>query len=198
MKIRLLLTIVGFLLCTLCRAQRVQFPEVEVTAVFAEDNLVYVQEMDRSAGIACRLGELSSPAVGDLLRIEGYMATLPSGERTLDVLEYEKTGEYPEELRLRSMGMARGHQALIGAPADDLVVGLLVTVWGQVKDVGADSFCIANGSCPLDLEIEANGFTKPVLGEFVVVSGISSLKVGLTGPTRLLRTRYQEDIVVRN
>lgn len=172
-----------------------------VTACY--DNCFYVEEVDRSSGVAVVFSG-GMPCEGDLVSAEGVIRTWPSGERYFDASVAYVTGHCAS---LPGVGLAN---KLIGGGAFSPYtcgvvggvglnnVGLLVTVWGQVQTVTASSFNIVDGSSSTVLEVSYEDGVLPNVGEFVVVTGIVSLKIGQWGPLPLIRARCQEDIVVRN
>ena len=75
-------------------------------------------------------------------------------------------------------------------------IGLLVTTWGEVSSVGADSFIIDDGS-GVDVRcVVPAGVTLPGVDNYVAVTGASSCEKVGDDLYRLLRVREQDDIVV--
>lgn len=174
-----------------------------VTAVFSD--CFYVEETDRSSGIAIVKDTSLSVDVreGYLVTLYGGCQTWPSGERFLLANRVIVLGT--QELSFMKLGMTN---KLVGGGSLTFTVGptggaginnvgLLVSVWGQVKTVEEGCFFISDGSLPVDLKITSEDMVQSEVGSFVIVTGISSLEATLQGPQRLVRARCQDDIVSR-
>jgi len=167
---------------------RVILNEAVVTAATYEvGRCCYVEHADRSAGIKV-MGR--SLARGERVVVYGVMGTV-AGERVITSTAVEMLGDgeaTPLSLPNRSFAL--------GGPN---ITGLLVRTWGRVQsaDQVSGSFTVSDGSgsvvecaAPRD---PVNGtdpdpsFAPPEIGQFVVVTGISSSGLML---------RDQDDLVV--
>jgi hypothetical protein len=80
--------------------------------------------------------------------------------------------------------------------------GLLVTTYGRVGASGTDFFYIEDGSQAQDNSIFrgicvlCDGLTQPAAGQYVIVTGISTLMTYGDGLSRSIRPRDQSDIQI--
>lgn len=199
------ITICLLLLSMVGASAEVTLANKVVTAVFSDR--FYIEETDYSAGIAVKwVGEMPAGVrEGAFVTIVGELQTLPGGERYIASTEILITGGYA----YRPPSLARGvgmKNVLVGGGSLGAFttgvqggfglnnIGLLVTSWGRVSDIGESSFVINDGSLQGGIKIDATSFTKPTLGSFVTVTGISSIDP--ESCDRLIKPRGQTDIVV--
>lgn len=183
----------------------------KVSATF--DGRFYAECPNRSSGIGV-LWARDMPAVGDLVTVIGGM-TIRNGERVMGACRMSATdhGDPPSPFAMSNLrvggadffctdGPPPTGQKGIEEAADLNNIGLLVTTYGRVTVAGSDFFYIDDGSHVEDhsifigLRVLCPGLSKPALGEYVAVTGISSpLKVG-EGLFRSIRVRGEGDIRV--
>jgi hypothetical protein len=178
--------------------------------------LLYVQEADRSSGI--RVNGTSIAATGDEVDIGGVMSG-GALERLISpaLISYQSTGEAPKPLSMPQRSLLGGDLSFDpGPPASGQNglapgfgpnnVGLLVTVWGVVTQMGGDYFYIEDGSAILDgtqTDTEDNrgvrvrwnpaGYSA---GDLLMVTGISSCFEAQPGVlARLVLPRKASDVI---
>ncbi len=165
-----------------------------VSAVFADH--FYVQEEDRSSGLRV---EGSAPgAAGSRVSLRGVMGT-SAGERVL--LDAESAGApvagavpAPLWLKGRDVG-GSALNALTPGVAEGVGlhnIGLYVRVFGVVTQVSGTGFRVSDGSVDGGVWVESGSLERPGVGEFVVVSGISSPRQ--PGSGRQVKVARQPDI----
>lgn len=158
----------------------------------------YVQEPDGSAGIKVRWSAGLAPA--SLVTVEGTMTSV-HGERAIDAMRVGTEGSSssvsPRSMRTDALGGAKfglqqpvmeyrlveGAQGRVDAllPSRGLNnVGILVRVFGRVTGVGPDFFYIddgcgcSDGSGESGVRVLCGAFPKPAVGQFAVVTAVSS------------------------
>ncbi|BCW99440.1 MAG: hypothetical protein KatS3mg024_2267 [Armatimonadota bacterium] len=151
---------------------------VVVSAVFGDH--YYVQEVDRSSGL--RVEGAAPAGVGHRVSLRGLMGSV-GGERTLvdaEVVSSPVAGSVPVPLAV--LGRDLGGTALgpftpgVSGGLGLNNVGLYVRVWGVVTEVSGTGFRLSDGSVPGGVWVESGTFHRPGVGEFAVVSGISSVR----------------------
>ena len=176
-----------------------------VSAVF--DDRFYVQDPLFSAGIALMGTAQAQP--GDTVTAQGIMGT-DGCERVVwnPTVAVNGPGQAPTPLNLVGRvlgGMPAGEYNPGFVDSDDLNnIGLLVGMSGWVTAVGTDFFYITDGSQKNDLSgnigvrIAAEGLTIPPAGTLVTVFGISGCEDAGYGSARIIRPRWNADIIERH
>ena len=176
-----------------------------VTAVFGDEEVFYIEEPDRTAGIAVAWDETETmPTVGQKVSLEGTLGT-SDGER---VLTPGSQPTYSGNSPLAPLGMR--NQWLAGSPAGSSTpvpitgfglynVGLLVQSWGRVTGVdtaNGDWFYIDDGSGVYDLSGLGTGIrvlwpsgVNVYADDYVRVTGISGATETANGAIPLLKPR---------
>jgi len=172
-----------------------------VTAVFTDG--AYVQEAEGYGGI--RVTGLSGVAAGDLLDIYGS-TQINSSEKTIQQTLWKKVGTGVTSPKLMP-NLSLGGEAFlydgpVGAGQKGIfdgsglnTVGMLVKVYGEVTSSSLGSFAIDDGS-GREVHVLASGYSLPVGGQYVTVTGISSFVISGTDLHRAIRVRKQADIAV--
>lgn len=178
------------------------------TSNFADADRFYVEESDRSAGIMvyCGSGSTISADIGDKVRITGMLSVV-GGERALTNprVTPDGTGDVPRALGMPARSIGGVLPSYGGeTPAVGLRnVGLLTKTWGWVKSSSWNYIYIDDGSALRDgsgyqgLKIYTGGLTKPLVGQFVSITGICSVETPPQTQVRIpiVRARVQSDIV---
>lgn len=185
-------------------ATQVQAWNKVVSAVL--DGRIYVQEQDRSSGLAVSGGYEVQP--GDIVSIKGMVEHLDC-ETTIsgaDVL-VQKSGNpspVPLAMTLSTLG-GQSNSPSIPAIPDALGVynvGLLVRVTGRITQTDGSWFYISDGSGLEDgtgyqgVRVLTGSVPSPTVGSLVQVVGISGCEDLGFGPARVLRLRSADDIHV--
>lgn len=181
----------------------VELEGVVVTALF--DDCIYVEAKDRSSGI--RVNTEQDVDVGDVVTLRGVVVTGASWERTVEAESIVASGSdsvIPLSMTCRSIGggsfvydeaTGTGQRGIAGATGLNNI-GLLVETWGKVIKVGSGFFYIDDGSGAEDgslfrgVRVQCDSCSQsagPLPGQFVGVSGISSLYKANGFPRRLIR-----------
>ena len=168
-----------------------------VTAAF--DGFFYIQELDRSSGIKVASG--IPVDVDDVVDVTGSVG-ISDGERQINASNVATLGYAPVPPRaigirgdaLGGAGLIRYTPGITGAYGTHNI-GLLATTWGAVVSTGYKHFYIQSGPATT-IRVISGTLINPEVGDFVVVTGISSCEVlaGATG--RAIRPRYQDDIQI--
>ncbi len=181
-----------------------------VTAVF--DGYFYVEPTDRVCGL--RVTWSGSVSVGDKVTIKGAMGTTSSFERCVIAEEVNvlSSGNVIEPLIMTNNSLGgcdldydsasgsgqRGIEYCSGANN----IGLLIKTTGKVTAVSKNYFYIDDGTHAKDgsifrgVRVLSGTLTKPTKGDYVTVSGISSiLRVG-NYTFRSITPRYASDIEI--
>lgn len=179
---------------------------VAITAVFPSEGALYVEQLDRSAGV--RVDTAESFARGQLVGVMGVMQTDTTGERYVEALDTwprplgTSAVIYPLGIKTRALGGGPcGLQAGIRYAAGLNNIGLLVQIWGKVTHSEAGSFNVDDGcavkdnSACLGVKVDAVGLSPPSEGSLVEVTGIVSCFKDGEHLYRLLRVRDQWDIM---
>lgn len=149
------------------------------------DGYIYVQEPDRSAGI--RVDSAEAVGLGSVVHVTGTLSTVNGERRIVDasVVETDQPVQRPAPLFVSSRtlgGSAFGSNTpgvTLGTGLNNL--GLLVRVAGTVTAHAEGGFRISDGGVADDgsgsagVWISSGLFHKPAIGEFAIVTGISSL-----------------------
>jgi hypothetical protein len=184
----------------------VKLPNQVVTAGISQlVDRFYIESPDRSCGIQVRRLSGDSPAEGDAVTVTGNVG-LVSGERAILNSSVTRTGSgvLPVPIGIGNRSLGGGGQGawnpgVTGSHGLNNM-GLLAKTWGRVTSVGTDYFYVDDGSKLAGLsgsgvKVRCPGLTKPSVGKYAVVSGISSLEA--SGPTTypLIRVRKQSDLL---
>lgn len=158
----------------------------------AFDDRYYIQEPDRSAGIAVKLGGRGH-APGTVVHVTGTLA-LEADELVIveAAEEVGEVGEPPAPLYMSGQ-----------AAVDDLSEGLLVTVWGRVVAIGfGPVFRIDDGTGISDsggnpgLRVYRKGaFGPPAPGSYVRVTGTRGKILGSFGQMPIVYIATADEIV---
>lgn len=175
------------------------------------DGRYYVEEADRSAGIAVE--PTTTMVEGDVVSVTGVVQTI-QGERIVTAPQCEVLSagnELPRPLLMKSPSLGGSYEipfpmGVSGAP-DVYNLGLLVHTSGWVRQVGPDYFYLDDGG-----SLKDGSFTGPeenigirvicasaqvVPGQYVLVTGISSSFESVPGMyARRVLTRSAGDVVV--
>lgn len=177
-----------------------------VSAGFTSAGKLYVQEVDRSAGICVLSSQPQAP--GDVIQVEGTVDTL-NGERVFlptNIIPYgPPSPPIPLLVRNADVGGAdfeyqpgppeAGQRGVLGAVALNNV-GLLLTSSGTVTPGGPSWFYISDGSLLGGLKVDATYLTSmPFPGAFVFVTGICSVEPSGEDLIPVLVPRGSPDIV---
>ena len=175
---------------------------------------VYVEDALRSSGIAA----LSSAEVteGDVVNVAGLMATNADGERIISVATVVVTGhETPlapvvTNLRCAASGpwfyqtasglTVKGQRGVTDPPGEEMnTIGLLLQVHGVVMDMDG-SFVFLNDGAWADRTgvrvLRANLPPEPTVGDYVRLTGISSMRKTSTAYQLVIRPRRSSDLEV--
>jgi hypothetical protein len=182
----------------------VTLDNVVITAAFPSYQRYYAEEYDRAGAIAL-LGSATC-SQGDEINASGQIRTA-GGERILwlsilNVVSSDNPLPGPFALTNRELGGASStlHQGVDGGvgPSNQ---AFLVRTWGRVVDAGLGYFKIDDGSCVpsyvgVDGLMVVHSYPNPNVGEFVCVTGISSVTKVNNVNYRALRTRSLTDLQV--
>ena len=189
-------------------------------AVVSIENLVlleyagnyYVQDVNRSSGLRVTG---SVPSHGDTLNLSGVLSTNADGERSVQIIGYEKTGSGFAAIPLTVSAKAAASRpfffnSITGAgqrgvndpsPYGASTVGLYVRVSGTVTDIDANFVYLNDGSSSNATGIRVAGTTRPgsvSIGRFINVDGVSSLRRSGSVYQLLIRPRSSSDWTVAN
>ena len=180
-----------------------------VSLVLPNDLCFYTQEADRSAGIRVSVSSMpSGTSPGDVVNVTGAMGTTASGERYVTGTSIQQTSGpgVPNPLGVTNDVAGGGdwyvtpEAGQVGPAAPEHLnnVGLFVKTSGRVVDIESGLLKIDDGSCgaaPCPLWVLLpSGVTLPVEGDYVIVTGASSLKGTASAPERLVRVATADDI----
>lgn len=168
-----------------------------VTASFP--GYYYVEEMNRASGI--RVVSNSSPTVGSLVDLVGSLS-LVDGERRIDARQEAQMGtaaKIPQPLGIRGdwLGGATLNAQTPGITGGRGLnnIGLLVITWGRVTTLGTGYFYIDCGQ-GAPIKVKSGSLTQPVVGNIVVITGISTCDLISGGVFRAILPRQQSDIQI--
>jgi parallel beta-helix repeat protein len=179
-----------------------------VSAVFGD--IFYVEAPDRSSGIMVYKLD-HDLSVGKEVRLIGTMGTYANGERYIEASSVIPIGIaeiQPLAMNNKALGGVDYNLSLTGLLSQRGVeegyglnnIGLLVTTFGQVTALGGNCFYINDGTdlhCDvpsLGMKIICGDFVKPTLGQYVSVTGISSIDRVSDRYYRCIRIRTGTDI----
>ncbi len=148
----------------------------------------YLEQVDRSSGIGV-FWSGTMPSLGSRVRVFGSLVT-GNGERMIAAtsVQTESTGTPPKPLGVTNRQLGGGGYKYVAGPPETGQkgiagavgtnnIGLLVTVWGRVTELGpgeiARWFMLDDGSGPVRVELKT-GITPPRLSDQMAVTGISS------------------------
>lgn len=171
---------------------------------------IYVEQKDRSCGIMLPFSTMPIGfSEGDTVNIIGSLATV-NGELAIQGATLTKTGTTtpisPLAMQNKSIGGAGvGIKSGIDNGTGINNVGLLVTAWGKVTTVSNydyfyidDGSNLDNGSGLTGLKIYSGTLVQPSKGDYVRITGISSIEQphGTTNRISVVRARRQKDILI--
>ncbi len=185
-----------------------------VSAIFAADGCIYVQEEDRSSGIRVTYGG-AELAIGDRVDLKGMMSTRivsgrPCERQVVSVsIQGVRPGQPPRPLTMagRTMGGSAASALApgVGGGTGLHSLGLLARIAGRVSAVSGSYFWLDDGSGVRDpsgatgvMVRCAAGQTPPPAGAFAAATGVveGSIPAGQTLNRRLLRMRSAGDLSV--
>ncbi len=178
----------------------VKLPAQVVSAGLSQfSDRFYIESPDRSAGIQVRTGAGSGIQAeeGGRVTVYGHVG-IADGERAVlrPTVTPAGSGTVPGPLALpngsvggASVGEVPGVSGRVGLNN----VGLLVRVYGKVTNLGADHFLLADGSSQ-PLKILCPGLSKPTVGKYALVTGISTLSFDGSATVPVVRVRKQSDL----
>lgn len=183
---------------------------------------LYVQEIDRSSGIALVFsGSVPSGLLaGQIIDLMGVVGSVSgwgtvSGERAIidPIITPKSPGSAPKPLGMNNKAVGGGSFGLQGGVVDRYYapqtfaqglnnIGLLVRTAGKVTYATYGFFYIDDGSKLKDgsgytgIRVECGQLAPPEPGAYVAVTGVSSCEVvqGANARRRVLRPRTQNDI----
>lgn len=169
----------------------------------------YIQEENGTSGIRV----ISSTVVeeGDVVTVVGDLTT-PSGERSIqavsvDILENQTKQAKPFGMPNRSIGGSDVNEYTKGVTGGAGLrnIGVLIRTWGKVKYVGGEQesfFYIDDGSRMQDnsghdgIRVECRNLPKPVIGQYLCVTGVCGCKYIDTHIIPIIKLRKQTDMSV--
>lgn len=168
-----------------------------VTAVFPE--CFYIEEPDKSAGIAVVMQNRPAVQDGDVVTLYGVCQTWPNGERYFLARQIFSVGAQG----LDQMTLIMPNRAIGGASASPHTagitggmglnnIGLLVTTSGKVTRVESGRFFITDGHAT-EIGVVVDGdLTAPAVDSYVLATGIVTMD-DLQNP--MVRPRRADDVV---
>ncbi len=180
-----------------------------VTAVFGDH--IYVESIDRSSGI--RVAWTGSVNVGDRVDISGTLGTTLEFERYIQATSVANICYGVIESVMMTNRALGGedfeYDAVAGTGQRGVEdgngpnnIGLLVTTTGRVTAVGKDFFYIDDGTHARDasifngVRVRSGSLSRPTSGQYVKLTGISSIMKVNGRLFRSIRPRTQTDIEV--
>lgn len=169
------------------------FGGAAVSAVFADQQQVYVEKLDRSGGI--RVNTMESLETGAVVNIVGILGTDTSGERYIDAMSgYPRaTGKvaaiHPYGMNIASL--TGGNPQYAGADNS----GLLVKLWGRVCGIGPGNHIVIGDLQGIKAVLKMPQDAPALqLDNFLMVTGIST-GTGVSG-SAVVRVSKGDDVVV--
>ena len=148
------------------------------------DDIAYIQQPDRTSALRIHCpGMAPDVGPGDLVVVQGKMATTPQGERFIEATTFNRVTLDASKRPIDAIGMNNRDAASAKA------LGLYIKTWGKVTEVETDYFTISDGS-PVPIEALCGPLEKPELDEVVRVRGIASRDA--SGPVLLVRNERVE------
>lgn len=184
---------------------------IAVTAVYPD--CFYVESDDRTSGMRV-VWTGDGVSVGSRVAVRGVMITTDEFERALQAVEVAAVGGpsviEPMALNNKALGGCDlSYDAETGAGQRGVEycqgannIGLLVKTFGRVKSVGSDFFYVDDGTGAWDgsifrgVRVRCAGLEKPEVGEYVSVTGISSIMRVGDRLFRSIKPRGQADIEI--
>jgi len=174
----------------------------------------YVEEADRSSGV--KVSWAGAVVEGDRYRVDGVLDTDANGERYIDAwnvraidtspvsplgLRNEYIGGHEKDYNPQTGAGQKGIQGASGLSN----IGLLITTWGRVTQIGAEYLYIDDGSAledgtytGMERNIGVRVICDPAdydVGDYLIVTGISSCFETPSGDiARRILTRRPEDV----
>lgn len=181
-----------------------------VTGAFG--SAFYMQQNDRSAGVRVET-PANVPAIGDRVAVRGTLSAMSSGtgERYVsaqNVFVQESGLPAPAPLAISMVSLGgeapeSGHTNGVQNGVGLYNTGLRVRCSGRVTAWGFLSFWIDDGSGFTDgysgnrgVKVSSGALSRPAVGSYVVVDGISTMEYVNGRNIRLLRPASQSDISV--
>lgn len=141
--------------------------------------IAYIEEPSRASGLRIHCAGLPADVgPGDLIAVQGKMATTAYGERYIEATVFNRLPSGASARPIDAIGM--GNRDVTTSNA----LGLFVKTWGRVVDRGADYFMITDGY-HTPLKVFCGSLAKPEQGWVVRVRGIVSRDA--SGPVLLMR-----------
>lgn len=186
-----------------------------VTAAFGQENIIYISEPDRSAGIQVSITQ-PAPPLHSLVDVTGAMGRMllngrPSEARILNahivLLESGGIEFQPVAIRGLAVGGSAAGPTLPGVRDGTGLynIGCLVRIHGRVSSKSGPYIWLDDGSgVPFapqygGIMVRTASVVAPVsLGDYVQVTGIArgSLPSGWTENRRLIQTRTVDDVII--
>lgn len=178
--------------------------KIATTAASEFSNFFYIEEADRSSGLRVAI---PAQAVVGLVRgskvdVLGTLATTADGERQIagTVVVIGATQTPLEPLGMPNNRLGGGD---LGSPPLGQMgvtggfglnnIGLLVKSWGEVTSAGAGFVTIDDGTGPIRVDTSVL-VSQPVVGSYISVVGLSSLRQNGPDHDRLLLPRAGGDV----
>ncbi len=141
--------------------------------------IAYIEEPNRTCGLRIHCSNLPADAgPGDLVSVQGEMATTAQGERYIEAAVFTRTTLDASVRPIDAIGMSNRDASQSNA------LGLFIKTWGRVIERGAGYFTITDGS-PTPIKVFCGSLTRPNQDRVVRVRGIVSRDA--SGPILLMR-----------
>ena len=190
----------------------IALPEKPVIAGTAEfSDRFYIEEPDRSSGIMVYYGsQVTVPtSIGDLAKVSGRLSVIDGHRALISPRVSASTGPTyltPLGMSNKSLGGSLTGYGGVTGGLGLVNSGLLVKTWGKVLSHGWNYFYIddgcrlEDGSGLLGLKVNCGSLSKPSIGRYVGVTGVSAVEVptGTQIRIRMLKVRQQSDMVQIN
>ena len=142
-------------------------------------DIAYIEEPNRTSGLRIHCPGLpADTGPGDLIAVQGKMATTLQGERYIEATLFNRIPSNASARPIDAIGMNNRDAALPNA------LGLYVKTWGKVTGYGTGFFTITDGS-PTPIKVYCGSLTRPNQGRVARVRGIVSKDA--SGPILLMR-----------
>lgn len=170
-----------------------------VTGAFS--GYFYIEDIDRMGGI--KVVSSVPVAVDDVVDVTGAISVIDS-ERQIDAYNVATLGiaaDPPEPFLIRGDSLGGGWlnaytPGITGAYGLNNF-GLLAKTWGKVTSTGSNYFYIEPQTA-LSIKVYSGSLTKPAVGKFVAITGISTCEIISGATCRAIRPRVQSDIQILN
>jgi|GEM_PF-1858564 len=144
----------------------------------------YIEQPNRTSALRIHFANMPADVgAGDLILVQGKMATSAQGERRIEAVLFRRVGADASVRPIDAIGMNNRDAQQANA------LGLYIKTWGKVTDVGADYFTITDGS-PVSIKVMCGGLAKPDADRVVRVRGVVSRDS--SGPLLLMRNEQVE------